>query len=131
MIKPNLFRRATMWVVDSWRHVMDVRYNPLKYIPDPSLQAYFLMVLFTIWSVFFGMIAIYYMGWLGYSIVTSIIVHVAIFLPILITNAIFLDAERDSHNWILEWREEQSKFLLFSKRTANGVRILWDIDNEA
>ena len=131
MIKPNLFRRATMWVVDSWRHVMDVRYNPLKYIPDPSLQAYFLMVLFTIWSVFFGMIAIYYMGWLGYSIVTSIIVHVAIFLPILITNAIFLDAERDSHDWILEWKEEQSKFLLFTKRTANGVRIIWDIDREA
>lgn len=120
-----------MWVVDSWRNVMDVRYNPLKYIPDPSLQAYFMMVLFTIWSVFFGFIAIYYIGWLGYSIVTSIIVHVAVFLPILITNAIFIDAERDSHAWLTEWRNEEAKYKMFLNRTRNGVRIMWDLDKEA
>lgn len=120
-----------MWVVDSWRNVMDVRYNPLKYVPDPSLQAYFMMVLFTIWSVFFGFIAIYYIGWLGYSIVTSIIVHVAIFLPILITNAIFLDAERDGHAWLAEWRSEEAKYKMFLNRTRNGVRIMWDLDKEA
>ena len=54
MKKPSLFRRFVMKLVSGWRRVMDVRYNPLKYIPDPSLQTYFMLVLFIIWSVFFG-----------------------------------------------------------------------------
>ena len=50
--KPSLFRRTVMSLVAGWRRVMDVRYNPLKYIPDPSLQTYFMLVLFVVWSVF-------------------------------------------------------------------------------
>ena len=63
MIKPSLFRRSTMFIVHLWRRVMDVKFNPLKYIPDPSLQAYFMVVLFTVWSVSFGLIATYHFGW--------------------------------------------------------------------
>lgn len=131
MIKPNLFRRFTLWVIDSWRSVMDVRYNPLKYVPDPSLQAYFTLVLFTIWSVYFGFVATFYLGWYGYSIIASIFVHLAILVPIVITNGIFMDAERNGHKWLSEWREEQSNYKLFLSRATNGVRILWDIDKEA
>ena len=32
---------------------MDVKYNPLKYVPCPVLQGYFMLVLFAIWSAFF------------------------------------------------------------------------------
>ena len=46
-IRMKYFRKFIMFVVDSWRLVMDNRYNPLKYIPDPSLQTYFTLVLFT------------------------------------------------------------------------------------
>ncbi|MDB9763525.1 hypothetical protein OAB64_00120 [Gammaproteobacteria bacterium] len=46
--KPSLFRRTVMSFVNGWRRVMDVRYNPLKYVPDPSLQTYFMLVLFTL-----------------------------------------------------------------------------------
>ena len=92
----NIFQRFTMWVVDCWRVVMDARFNPLKHIPDPSLQMYFTLVLFVMWSVYFGFVASYYMGWLGYSIVTSIIVHVAVILPVAFTNAIFLDAKTNN-----------------------------------
>ena len=66
--KPSLFRRFTMGFVNGWRRVMDVKYNPLKYIPDPSLQAYFMLVLFTIWSVWFGFLASNYLGWFGYNL---------------------------------------------------------------
>ena len=66
-------------------YFINVRYNPLKYIPDPSLQIYFTLVLFVMWSVYFGFVASYYMGWLGYNIVTSIIVHVAVILPVTVT----------------------------------------------
>ena len=102
-------RNIILWIVDSWRVVMNAKYNPLKYIPDPSLQTYFMLVLFTMWSVYFGFVASYYMGWLGYSIVTSIIVHIGVLLPLSFTNAIFLDAEREHAPWLIEWRKGQKK----------------------
>jgi len=129
--KPNVFRRSVMFIVDSWRVVMDVRYNPLKYIPDPSLQTYFMLVLFTIWSVTFGLIAIFWLGFLGYSIVTSILVHAAIVIPIAFTNAVFIDAERDGENWLKEWREEQSRYKLVVNRLKTKNLILWDPTKEA
>ena len=129
--KPNVFRRSVMFIVDSWRVVMDVRYNPLKYIPDPSLQTYFMLVLFTIWSVTFGLIAIFWLGFLGYSIVTSILVHAAIVIPIAFTNAVFIDAERDGENWLKEWREEQSRYKLVVNRLKTKNLILWDPNKEA
>ena len=86
---------------------MDHRYNPLRFIADPSLQMYFTLVLFTVWSVYFGFVASYYMGWLGYSTVTSIIVHIAVLLPIGFTNAVFIDAERDGSKWLKDWRKNK------------------------
>ena len=131
MKKPSLFRRIIMSLVNGWRRVMDVRYNPLKYIPDPSLQTYFMLVLFTAWSIFFGFIASYYLGWLGYSIVTSIIVHVAILLPMAFTNAIFIDAERDGHKWLKEWKEEQNRYTIVSNRLKTKNLVMWNPNKEA
>ena len=130
MKKPNIFRRFVMFVVDSWRAVMDVRFNPLKHI-DPSLQTYFMLVLFTIWSISFGLIAIFWLGYIGYSIPTSILVHAAIIIPIAFTNAIFVDAERDGENWIKEWREEQSRYKLLVNRLKTKNLVTWDPNKEA
>ena len=104
MIK--LLKRGTIFAVDSWRLVMDARFNPLRFIPDPVLQTYFMLVLFIMWSAFFGLIAMYYMGFLGYSIPTSIIVHLAILVPIAITNGVFIDAERNGSKWLRDWRKK-------------------------
>lgn len=79
-----------------YRSVMDLRYNPLRFIPDPVLQGYLLMALFVMWSAFFGLVAIYYMGLVGYSIPVSIGVHLALVVPTIITNAVFLEAEKDA-----------------------------------
>ena len=130
MNKPALHRRFIMWVVDCWRVVMDNRYNPLKYIPDPSLQAYFTLGLFTMWSVYFGFVATYYMGWLGYNTVTSIIVHFAVLLPLIFTNAVFKDAERDNAPWIYKWRQEQKSWNFWQNKPKPNM-VKWDIDKEA
>ena len=130
MKKPNIFRRFVMSIVDSWRAVMDVRFNPLKHI-DPSLQTYFMLVLFTIWSISFGLIAIFWLGYIGYSIPTSIFVHAAIIIPIAFTNAIFVDAERDGENWIKEWRDEQSRYKLLVNRLKTKNLVIWDPNKEA
>ena len=131
MKKPNIFRRTVMFIADSWRVVMDVKYNPLKYIPDPSLQTYFMLVLFTIWSVTFGLIAIFWLGFIEYSILASIIIHTAILIPLAFTNAIFVDAERDGENWLKEWREEQSRYKLVMNRLKSKNLVLWDPNKEA
>jgi hypothetical protein len=102
--KPSLFRRSVMKLVSGWRRVMDVRYNPLKHIPDPSLQTYFMLVLFVIWSVFFGSLAANYLGFFNYNTIVSIVIHVAIILPLAFTNAIFVDAERDGEQWLRNGR---------------------------
>ena len=51
------------------------------------------------WSVYFGFVASYYMGWLGYDIVVSIIVHMIVIIPVGFTNAIFMDNERMHHGY--------------------------------
>ena len=131
MKKPSLFRRFVMKTVSAWRRVMDVRYNPLKHIPDPSLQTYFMLVLFTIWSVFFGFLAANYLGFFNYNTIVSIVIHIAIILPLAFTNAIFVDAERDGAKWLKEWQEEQSRYKLVKNRLKTKNLVIWNPNKEA
>ena len=131
MDKPNIFKRSVMQVVNLWRKVMDVKFNPLRFIPDNTLQSYFMLVLFTIWSITFGFIATYYIGWLGYSTAISVVVHLTILIPIMITNAVFIDAERTGDQWLAEWKEEQSKYKLFMNRMKMKNVVRWKSDTEA
>lgn len=102
----NIIKKTIVWVIDCWRLIMDNRFNPLRFISDPSVQAYFTMFLFIMWSFYFGIIAAYYMSWLGYSVVTSIVVHLAVIIPIIVTNATFREAEKHGHRWVQEWRKK-------------------------
>ena len=129
--KPSLFRRSVMKLVSGWRRVMDVRYNPLKYIPDPSLQTYFMLVLFTIWSVWFGFLASNYLGFFNYNTVASIFIHIGILFPLAMTNAIFVDAERDGHKWLKEWKDEQSRYKLVVNRLKTKNLTIWNPNKEA
>jgi hypothetical protein len=131
MKKPNIFRRTIMFIVDKWRIIMNVKYNPLRHVPDPSIQTYFMVVLFSVWSIAFGLIAIFWLGFIGYNILTSILVHLAILVPIAFTNAVFIDAERDGENWLKEWREEQSNYKLVLNRLKTKNLVLWDPNKEA
>ncbi|MBT5542348.1 MAG: hypothetical protein P8M55_02640 [Gammaproteobacteria bacterium] len=129
MNKPNLFRRTIMFLLNTWRSVMDVKYNPLKYVPDPSLQAYFMLILFSIWCVFFGLITIYYLGFINYSIIASLVIHGSILIPMMITNAVFIDAERDGEQWLKEWQEEDYKYKVFLRRIKMQNLVRWNRNN--
>jgi hypothetical protein len=131
MKKPSLFRRTVMSFVNGWRRVMDVRYNPLSLIPDPSLQTYFMLVLFTVWSVFFGFLAANYLGMFNYNTVISIFIHVGILLPMAFTNAIFIDAERDGHKWLKEWKDEQNRYTIVANRLKTKNLVMWNPNKEA
>ena len=132
MEKYNIFQKLLVWVIDCWRLVMDNRFNPLKYIPDPSLQAYFTLVLFVMWSAYFGLVATVYMGF-NYDTITSIIIHMAVVVPLIFTNLIFKDAEKNGRNWIADYRTDQERKRWWDKvrRPNYEKRIKWDIDKEA
>ena len=132
MEKYNIFQKLLVWVIDCWRLVMDNRFNPLKYIPDPSLQAYFTLVLFVMWSAYFGLVATVYMGF-NYDTITSIIIHMAVIIPLIFTNLIFKDAEKNGRNWIADYRTDQERKRWWDRvRQPNyEKRIKWDIDKEA
>ena len=121
-------KRFMFWVVDCWRVVMDNRFNPLRHIPDASIQAYFTLVLFTMWSITFGFIATYYLGWYGYDTLTSIIVHLSIVIPLIFTNVVFKEAEENGSKWYTEYKQEERKRKLFPRK-SNVIK--WDIDKEA
>tara|TARA_A100001011_G_C13705850_1_gene593476 strand:+ start:209 stop:454 length:246 start_codon:yes stop_codon:yes gene_type:complete len=80
------------------------------------------------WSVFFGFIATYYLGWYGYDTVTSIVVHLTVLIPIIFTNAVFRDAEREGHKWLKDLKNSETRRKLF---TRNPNIVKWDIDKEA
>lgn len=131
MLKSSVFKRVIMTTVFIWRRIMSVKFNPLKYVPDPSLQAYFMLVLFTLWSASFGLIATFYLGWLGYSIVTSMVVHLSILVPIIVTNAVFVDAERTGEKWLEEWKQERSRLNLVANRLKSKNLVRWELNKEA
>ena len=90
-----------------------------------------MLILFSIWSVAFGLIAIFWLGFINYSISTSIIVHLSILIPLIFTNAVFIDAERDGEKWLKEWREEQSRFRIVANRLKTKNLVLWNPYKEA
>ena len=124
--KPSMIRRIIMSLVSGYRRVMDVKYNPLKHVPDPSLQSYFMLVLFTVWSIFFGFIAANYLGFFNYNTVISIFIHVSILAPIAFTNTIFVDAERDGHKRLEEWKEERSRYNIVINRLKTENLTIWN-----
>ena len=62
------------------------------------------------------------MGWLGYDIMTSVIVHLTVLIPVVFTNAVFRDAERDGAKWYLHKRTKRIRKLFTSKKNVvNGI----------
>ena len=81
--------------------------------------------------MFFGFLAANYLGLINYNIVASIVIHIAIILPIASTNAIFVDAERDGEKWLKEWKEEQSRYKLVVNRLKTKNLVMWNPNKEA
>jgi len=101
-------KKIIWFVIDCWRLIMDNRYNPLRHIGDPSIQAYFTMALFIMWSAYFGIVAWVWIGWENYSIVSSIWVHLAVIIPIILTNLTFREAEANGAKWYKGWEKNNS-----------------------
>ena len=102
----KIIKKLILFVIDSWQGIMDNRFNPLSYIKEPSMQLYFTMALFTMWSAYFGIIAWVWLEWKNYSIVSSIWIHLSIIIPIFITNLVFKEARENNAKWLNNWKND-------------------------
>tara|TARA_X000000950_G_C13914924_1_gene660505 strand:+ start:2532 stop:2789 length:258 start_codon:yes stop_codon:yes gene_type:complete len=84
------------------------------------------------WSAYFGLLATVYMG-LDYNVIASIVIHMLVVVPLIFTNLIFKDAEKNGRNWIANYRSDQERKRWWDRiRKPNyEKRIKWDIDKEA
>ncbi len=68
---------------------------------------------------------------LQYLFSTTFMLVLLILFPLAMTNAIFVDAERDGHKWLKEWKEEQSRYKLLVNRLRKKNLTIWDPNKEA
>ena len=47
-------------------------------------------------------------------------------IPLAFTNAIFIDAERDGHKWLKEWKEEQNRYTIITNRLKAKNFKVWN-----
>ena len=93
-------RNLLMWFYYSWASIMNLKYNPIGYIRDTSLQMYFMTTLSIAWTLVF---CTYVAGWL--NVVPLLLGHVLFLFAVFFTYGIFEDAKRDEAKWFQDWDE--------------------------
>lgn len=49
----------------------------------------------------------------------------------MITNAVFIDAERNGEKWLKEWQEEDYKYKVFLRRIKMENLVRWNRGNDS
>ncbi len=93
-------KKSLLWCYYTWDSIMNLKYNPFRFIGNMSLQCYFMTALSIIWSIAFsGLIA----GWM--NVVPLVYGHVGVLGAIFMTYATFKDAEEKEAAWLKNWKE--------------------------
>ena len=119
-------KNKLMWFYYCWNSIMNLKYNPIGYITNLSIQMYLMIVLSILWTATFcGLIA----GWM--NVIPLIYGHIAFIFSAFLTYSIFEDAARDGREWFLKWDREYtlSKAFRNKDKTKNACR--WDLEIEA
>ena len=119
-------KKGLMWFYYSWDTIMNLKYNPISYIRNTSLQMYFMTVLSIVWTITFcSLIA----GWM--NVIPLVYGHVAFIFSVFFTYSIFEDAAKHGREWFLKWERDYtfSKAHKNRSRTKNACR--WDLEIEA
>ena len=124
-MKANI-KRAMLWFYYTWESLMNLKYNPLRFIGDVSMQMYLMLALSIVWSASFcALIA----GWSG--LVSLIWGHVLTVFALFMPYATFKDAEKNNSAWLIRWKEDYNLLSLFRRRGKNKNICQWDLEKEA
>ena len=119
-------KNKLMWFFYSWDSVMNLKYNPLRFIGDVSLQCYYMIVLSILWTLAFcGLIA----GWTG--VIPLLAGHVGILFAIFFTYAIFYDARKGGSQWFADWNSSYNMHLAHKNKDRSKNACKWDLEHEA
>jgi len=119
-------KNKLMWFYYCWDSIMNLKYNPISYIRNTSLQMYFMIVLSILWTLTFcGLIA----GWM--NVIPLIYGHIAFVFSAFFTYGIFEDAARDGREWFLRWDKEYTLSKAFKNKDRTKNACKWDLEIEA
>ena len=119
-------KNKLMWFYYSWDSIMNLKYNPFRFIGNMSLQCYFMLALSIIWSVAFcGLIA----GWM--NIIPLVYGHVGVLSAIFMTYATFKDAEERNSSWFQTWSRNYALTKAFKNKDKTKNACKWDLEIEA
>ena len=122
----NRMKNKLMWFYYSWDTIMNLKYNPIGYIRNTSLQMYFMLVLSILWTLTFcGLIA----GWM--NVIPLIYGHIAFIFSVFFTYGIFEDAAKDGREWFLKWDREYTLSKAFKNKDKTKNACKWDLEIEA
>lgn len=107
----------------SWESIMDLKYNPLRFIGDISLQCYYMMVLSIIWSATFSALIA---GWAG--LLPLIFGHIAAVFATYFTYSVFYDARKAGKSWFID---ANSIYMLKKNKDSRRNICQWKLDVEA
>ena len=105
---------------------MNLKYNPIGYIRNTSLQMYFMTVLSIVWTLTFcSLIA----GWM--NVIPLVWGHVLFIFSVFLTYSIFEDAARDGREWFLKWERDYTLSKAFRNRNRKKNSTRWNLEIEA
>ena len=122
----DLMKNKLMWFYYSWDSIMNLKYNPIGYIRDTSLRAYFMTVLSIIWTLVF---CSYIAGWM--NVLPLLYGHVLFVFATFFTFAVFEDAKRDGKAWFQDWDEKYTLAQAYKNRNKKKNACEWDLEIEA
>ena len=109
-------KRLGFWIYDTYNFFFDLKYNPLRHIPNAFTQYLLMFYLSVMWTVVFTL-------WAGNSIyygIGSVGGHLMVITAFFVTALTFQDAEKNGHLWV-----QRDKSIPVEARRGK-----WDLEKE-
>ena len=94
------------WIYDSYHGVMNLKYNPLRHVPDEGLRHAAMQILAWMWCIMFSL---YWGSFFVFGI--SAVGHIAFIIALSITIITFKKAESFKHpNGTFDYEKAQGRY---------------------
>ena len=109
-------KRLGFWIYDTYNFFFNLKFNPLRHIPNAFTQYLLMFYLSVMWTVVFT----FYMGHSIYFGLGSVGGHLMVITAFFITALTFQDAEKNGHLWV-----RREKAIPVADRRGK-----WDLEKE-
>ena len=114
-------KKIGFWIYDTYNFFFNLKYNPLRHIPNGFTQFILMFYLSVMWSAVFTI-------WVGNTIyygIGSVAGHLIVLGAFFITALIFQDAEKNGHLWAKRQPKSKTKYY-----EADKNKCVWDLEKE-